>query len=103
MACSTLSAQGTTTGAISGTVTSDQGPAEGVQIQIVNTATGYRAAATTRSNGRYFVQGLEVGGPYTVSARKIGLAQETRQDVMVNLSQNTRVDFELARSPSSPE
>lgn len=93
---STLSAQGTTTGAISGTVTIDQGPAEGVQIQIVNTSTGYRASAVTRSNGVYLVQGLEVGGPYTVSARRIGYAPQTRNDIRVNLSQTTRVDFQLA-------
>ena len=93
---STLSAQGTTTGAISGTVTIDQGPAEGVQIQIVNTATGYRAGAVTRSNGVYLVQGLEVGGPYTVSARRIGLSPQTKNDIRVNLSQTTRVDFNLS-------
>jgi hypothetical protein len=94
---STLAAQGTTTGAISGTVTNEQGqPTEGVQIQIVNTTTGYRAGAVTRSNGAYFVQGLEVGGGYTVSARRIGMAPQTRTDIRVNLSQITRVDFSLA-------
>jgi len=93
----TLSAQGTTTGAISGTVTNEQGQAtEGVQIQIVNTTTGYRAGAVTRSNGAYLVQGLEVGGGYTVSARRIGMAPQTKSDIRVNLSQTTRVDFTLA-------
>ena len=96
----TLTAQGITTGAISGLVTNANGqPIDAALISISNPRTGARANATTKENGRYFVQGLEVGGPYTVSARKIGLAQETRQDVMVNLSQNTRVDFELRSQP----
>jgi hypothetical protein len=93
----TLSAQGTTTGAISGTVSSEQGqPVEGVQIQIVNTTTGYRAGAVTRSNGAYLVQGLEVGPGYTVTARRIGMSPQTKNDIRVNLSQTTRVDFTLA-------
>jgi len=68
-----LAAQGVTTGAISGTVTGPQGePVAGAQVQITNSSTGYSNAATTRSNGVYFVQGLEVGGPYKVRVRRIG-------------------------------
>src|SRR5438045_8548912 len=70
-----LAAQGVTTGAISGTVTNAQGQAlEGAQIQVTNRNTGARAGAITRGDGRYFVQSLEIGGPYTVSVRRIGYA-----------------------------
>ncbi len=66
-------AQGVTTGAISGTVLNDQGkPVESAQIEVLNRATGARSGAVSRSDGRYYVQGLEVGGPYTVTARRLG-------------------------------
>ena len=65
---SRLAAQGVTTGAISGTVTDAAGkPVENAQVQITNRNTGFRSGALSRANGYYYVQGLEVGGPYTVS------------------------------------
>ena len=74
-----LAAQGVTTGAVSGTVTSEQGQAlDGVQIQVRNASTGASAGTLTRADGRYFVQGLEVGGPYTITARRIGYAPRTK-------------------------
>ena len=97
-------AQGTTTGAIGGTVTGEQNqPIEGAQVQIVNRSTGFSAGALTRSNGGFQVQGLEVGGPYTVTVRRIGYAPQTRNDIRVSLSQTTRVDFTLAAQATQLE
>ncbi|MFN2567661.1 MAG: TonB-dependent receptor domain-containing protein [Gemmatimonadaceae bacterium] len=91
-------AQGVTTGAITGTVTTEQGqPLEGAQIQIVSRATGFTSGAMTRANGVYYVQGLEVGGPYTVRARRIGYEPSEINDVRVILSQAARVDFRLVQ------
>ena len=93
---SALTAQGVTTGAVSGTVRDAQGnPVEGAQIQVINRATGYRAGGITRANGLYYVQGLEVGGPYTVRARRIGFEPVEKTDIIVTLSQATRVDLSL--------
>ena len=95
-----LFAQGVTTGAITGTVTDETGhPISEAMISVSNPATGFRGGATTRGNGQYFIQGLEVGGPYTVIARRIGLGQQTRNDVMVRLSQTVRVDFVMKQAP----
>ena len=96
---SRLLAQGVTTGAISGTVTDAAGkPVENAQVQITNRSTGYRSGAMTRTNGYYYVQGLEVGGPYTVSVRRIGYEPVERNGVTVSLSSTTRVDLQLAQS-----
>ena len=93
---SALAAQGVTTGAVTGTVRDAAGaPVEGAQIQVINRATGFRAGGVTRSNGLYYVQGLEVGGPYTVRARRIGFEPVEKNDVIVSLSQATRVDLSL--------
>src|SRR5687767_9430101 len=69
------SAQGVTTAAISGTVTTEQGRGlEAANVTVVNNANGTRYATQSRADGRYFVQNLEIGGPYTVSVRRIGYA-----------------------------
>lgn len=92
-----LAAQGVTTGAIAGAVTDSAGnPLEAVQIQVVNQATGYTSGAMSRPDGRYFVAGLEVGGPYTVTARRVGFRPETRSGLTVVLSQTLPIDFQLA-------
>ena len=92
-----LAAQGVTTGAIAGVVTDSAGnPLEAVQIQVVNQATGYTSGGASRPDGRYFVAGLEVGGPYTITARRVGFRPETRGGLRVELSQTIPVDFQLA-------
>jgi hypothetical protein len=89
-------AQGVTTGAITGTVTDPQGqPINLAEVQVVNRSTGYTSASRTRSNGLYLVQGLEVGGPYTVTIRAIGFQPFTRDGIQVALSEATRVDARL--------
>ncbi|MGH7677010.1 MAG: carboxypeptidase regulatory-like domain-containing protein [Gemmatimonadaceae bacterium] len=95
-AAASLSAQGVTTGAISGTVANEQGAGLGsVQVQITNRSSGYSTGTTTRDNGFYFVQGLEVGGPYTVRVRRIGFEPQETNDVVVNLSRTTKLDFTM--------
>lgn len=92
----TISAQGVTTGAVAGIVTTAQGqPLEGVQVQALNRSTGFRVAVTSRSNGRYNISGLEVGSSYTISARHIGYQPQSFDNISVALSQTARVDFQL--------
>jgi hypothetical protein len=94
-----LAAQGVTTGAISGTVTDVAGkPVENAQVQVVNRSTGFRSGSLTRASGYYYVQGLEVGGPYTVTVRRIGYEPAERNGVTISLSSTTRVDLQLAQT-----
>lgn len=92
------SAQGVTSGAIAGTVTDSSGaPIESAQIQITNSQTGVTQRGQTREGGRYNIAGLEPGGPYTVTVRRIGFAPVTRNNINVPLSNAARVDVSLAR------
>lgn len=69
---STLRAQGITTAAVSGVVTDSVGQSvEAARIQVINQSTGVRSGTLTRANGNFYVQGVEVGGPYTVSVRRL--------------------------------
>ncbi len=91
-----LAAQGVTTGAISGTVTDEQGNGmQGVQVQAVNRTNGARAGTLTHADGRYYIPSLESGGPYTVSIRRIGFAPRDSNNLYVSLGENLRVDFSL--------
>ncbi len=91
-----VEAQGVTTGAITGRVTDEQGqPLVDVEVQIVHRSTGYTSGTRTRANGLFFVQGLEVGGPYSITVRAIGYQPYVRDDVYVKLSEATRVDAQL--------
>jgi hypothetical protein len=96
-----LAAQGVTTGAVGGIVTDSTGvPLGQVQIQILHMQTGYSVGGLTRENGRYLISALEAGGPYRVTARRIGLAPQTRDNVFVSLSQTTPVDFRMGQQVS---
>ena len=89
-------AQGVTTGAIAGRVTDPQGqPVNQAAVQVTHRGTGFTTATRTRENGQYLVQGLEVGGPYTVVVRAIGFQPFTRDGVDVKLSEATRLDARL--------
>src|SRR5687768_5533554 len=91
-------AQGVTTGAVSGRVLDAAGvPIAGASIAVVNMATGAASRANTARDGRYLVQGLEVGGPYSVTARSPGFVPLMRDGQMLTLSQNLTLDFRLQR------
>ncbi|HEX5632486.1 MAG TPA: carboxypeptidase-like regulatory domain-containing protein, partial [Gemmatimonadales bacterium] len=95
-----LPAQGVTSAAVSGRVTDTTGtPLGAVQIEVVNRATGFVSLTQTRRDGRYFVAGLEVGGPYSVIARRIGYQRQVRDGQTVSLSQDLVVDFRLSPQP----
>ena len=92
------SAQGVTTGVVSGRVVDETGaPVAGTTISVVNTTTGATSRATVARDGRYLVQGLEVGGPYSVTARKPGYVPQMRDGQMMTVSQNLTLDFRLER------
>ena len=91
-------AQGITTSAVTGTVTdsSTGEPIDAAQVQVVNKATGASVLGQTRPSGVFFVGGLEVGTPYTVTVRRIGYRQKTETIARLTLGQRFVQDFKLA-------
>lgn len=94
----TASAQGVTTGNIGGTVTNEQGqPVAGASVIAIHTPSGTNYEATTRSDGRYFLPNMRVGGPYVVTVTFVGEGNAfepyTNDNVTVNLGVTTDVNI----------
>ena len=94
----TLSAQGITTGSLTGTITDNTGAAvEAAQVQVRNALTGYNIGTTTRASGLYVIQGIEPNQNYRITVRRIGYAPTTRDGITISLGQARREDFKLVR------
>jgi carboxypeptidase family protein len=92
-----LHAQGVTTGAIAGAATDSSGtPLEGVRIVAVHGPSGTTYAASTRSDGRFTLPGMRVGGPYRVTASRVGYRPSIQNDVNVGLGTTSDLRFRLA-------
>src|SRR5215213_11966888 len=90
-------AQGVTTGGVTGFVTDSAGNAlENVTISITNRTTGVSNRTISRAGGRYNLNSLEVGGPYTLDARRIGFAPYTQNNIFIQLSQQDRIDIRMS-------
>lgn len=91
-----LAAQGVTTSAVGGRVTTGDGAGvAGAQITLTNTATGAVSTVATRGDGRYFIPGLQPGS-YRVQVSGLGFAPQVRESIGLSLGQTATLDFTLA-------
>src|SRR3954468_15116047 len=90
------SAQGVTTGAMSGVVKDDQGAViPGATVTAVHQPSGSTYEAVTQADGRFVMPGMRVGGPYTVTASLTGFTSEVKNNISVSLGVTQDVDFGL--------
>ncbi|MCB1058435.1 MAG: TonB-dependent receptor [Acidobacteria bacterium] len=90
-------AQGITTGSLSGTITDQEGAVlPGVIIEAVHQPTGTRYSTVSRSDGRYAILNVRVGGPYTVKANLDGFQPQEKTNIFVDLGEDTVVNFQLS-------
>ncbi len=93
-----LPAQGVTTGSLTGRVTaqtSNEGVA-GARVRALHLPSGTAYQALTRTDGRYTIPGMRVGGPYTVTSTTIGFAPRTQTNIAIQLGVTTEVNFVIA-------
>lgn len=87
-----------TTSVLTGKVTDVKGAAlPGVSITVLNNSTGTKYASQTNAEGRYSVQNISPGGPYTISASYVGYKTDSRTDITLQLG-NATFNFLLAES-----
>ena len=90
--------QGITTAAVTGQVTDAQGaPIENIIVQVTNQSTGIIYGSVTEEDGRYFVPGLQVGGPYQIEASGLGYAAQSNTVPRLTLGQRLVQDFQLTQ------
>lgn len=92
----TLAAQGVTSAALTGIVAGrDSNAIQEATVAVVNTSNGERWQTLTHAGGRYTLDYLTIGGPYTVEVRAIGYSPFTVSGVMLTLGERRRADFTL--------
>ncbi len=90
-------AQGITSSSISGIVTDQKGDAlPGSNVVATHIPSGTEYGISTRGDGRYNLNGLRVGGPYTVKVSFVGYKDQSRENIFLELGQTLVVDFKLA-------
>jgi hypothetical protein len=57
-----------------------------------------RPAVPTRADGRYTISGMRVGGPYRVTARRIGFEAQTQEGIQLVLGITADVPFKLTNA-----
>jgi hypothetical protein len=94
-----LAAQGVTTAAMSGIVTTRDGsPLATANVVAIHQPSGTQYRAVARTGGAYNLPNLRVGGPYRVTVSLIGYRPAVRDTVFLDLGQDLRVDFQLERA-----
>jgi hypothetical protein len=91
-----LWAQGVTTASMSGKIT-DQNKAEipGANVIAIHQPSGTQYGNASRADGFYTIQGMRVGGPYTVKVSFIGFKEQVQENIYLQLGQNLIVNFAL--------
>ena len=90
----TLMAQVTTSN-MSGKIVDQQGPLPGATVIATHVPSGTFYGTTTNSEGRYSLQGMRVGGPYTVEVRFVGYTPSKIENLSLKLGETYRADFVL--------
>lgn len=90
------SGQSQTTSAIRGTVTDNLGaPVSDVSLEVRHALTGAGWTSVSGPGGRFLVLLLPPGGPYAVTARRIGYQDATQDGIVLQVGQTVTVDLLL--------
>ncbi|MGD8426358.1 MAG: carboxypeptidase regulatory-like domain-containing protein [Balneolaceae bacterium] len=85
-----------TTASIDGVVVDQNGePLPGANIVAIHEPSGTQRGVSTRSNGKFTLTNLRVGGPYTVKVTFIGFKPQKKEGIYLTLGKTQTVRFEL--------
>ncbi|RYU76058.1 TonB-dependent receptor [Hymenobacter persicinus] len=91
--------QGATTSAMNGVITDKAGSGlPGATVIAIHTPTNTQYVAPTNSEGRFNIQNMRVGGPYTVRVTFVGYKDAERTGIFLTLAQNLRLDLNLSEA-----
>lgn len=85
-----------TTASIDGIVVDSNGePLAGANVVAVHEPSGTKRGVSTRSNGRFTIPNLRIGGPYTVTATFVGFQKQDQGDITLTLGKTQTVNFQM--------
>lgn len=77
-----------TTSSLTGFIRDAKGePSIGATVRALHTPSGTAYGTTTNADGRFTIQNMRIGGPYTVEISYVGARAATRTDVVLQLDQ----------------
>ena len=101
LAAAPASAQGVTTAALAGAVLDAAGEAIiGGTVVATHEPSGTVYRGVTRTDGRFNLPNLRVGGPYTVRATYTGYAASEQTGLQLQLGRTSEIELRLAESTS---
>ena len=91
-----------TTSSISGIITDEKGEAlPGANIVAVHVPSGTKYGATSRTDGRFNLPNVRVGGPYTIVATFVGYKSITQTGINLSLGQKFVQEYKLINQNST--
>lgn len=96
-------AQGATTSRMTGTVVSEEGVLPGAAVIATHTPTGSKFGSITNADGRFTINNLSVGGPYTVEASFVGFQAFKQEGIYLTLGQTFQLNIEISESSQELE
>ncbi len=92
-----------TTSGISGKVTAEGELLIGATVQAVHEPSGTTYGTVTNADGRYSLQGMRTGGPYTVEVSYVGFQKAVYKSITLQLGETYLLDVKLTESLSLDE
>lgn len=87
-----------TTSSLSGTVVADGEEVIGATVDVVHKPSGTHYRAVTNDKGVYTINGMRVGGPYEVTVRCIGFAEQKATGINLQLGETFNLKTTLSET-----
>ncbi len=89
-------AQGVTTAGLTGIVKDKAGELiPGANVVVTHIPSGTTYGSASRADGHYNIDGMRVGGPYTVKVSFVGYKEQVQEEVYLELGQTLILDYDL--------
>ncbi len=91
-----VAAQGVTTASLTGIIKDKAGEIiPGANVVVTHVPSGTTYGAASRADGLYNIEGMRVGGPYTVKVSFVGYKEQVQDEVYLELGQTLILNYEL--------
>ncbi len=83
-----------TSGSLGGKITDTSGrPLAGATLTAIHLPSGTKYFLSAASDGRYFLNNMRIGGPYTITASMTGMSPDVRENIIIHLGGTQELNF----------